>query len=62
MVNLSRENFSFDPNVIIGQFIPNIAQLPSDVSLFKEKKIQFMNNWDLNIIFFCFCLLSGHIE
>nr|XP_046920711.1 LOW QUALITY PROTEIN: bromodomain adjacent to zinc finger domain protein 2B-like [Dermatophagoides farinae] len=33
VVNLSRENFSFDPNVIIGQFIPNIAQLPSDVIL-----------------------------
>ena len=33
MINLNRENFSFDPNIIIGQFIPNIAQLPSDVSL-----------------------------
>ncbi|KAH9413836.1 hypothetical protein DERP_009434, partial [Dermatophagoides pteronyssinus] len=33
MINLNRENFSFDPNIIIGQFIPNIAQLPSDVIL-----------------------------
>lgn len=57
MVNLSRENFSFDPNVIIGQFIPNIAQLPSDVSLFKEKKntIHEQLGFEYNFFFVSVC-------
>lgn len=57
MVNLSRENFSFDPNVIIGQFIPNIAQLPSDVSL-KKNTIHEQLGFEYNFFLFLFAFRS----
>ena len=34
ITSLTRENFSFDPNVIVGQYIENIQDFGNEVILF----------------------------
>ncbi|KPM11598.1 toutatis-like protein [Sarcoptes scabiei] len=53
--NLTKDNFSFDPNIIVGQFIQNIVQLGTEVVLSESQlklqleEISKIRNLDLTV-------------